>query len=93
MRYIKQNNILRILQTNIRFPLESSGKPLGADAKEAVEFYTKYKEDARVQDEQSKKLQDVFRQKTDSLFLMNSKVLNLMLGKRNLCLSCQVQAK
>lgn len=80
----KAKQHLTDIANKYKVPLESSGKPLGADAKEAVEFYTKYKEDARVQDEQSKKLQDVFRQKTDSLFSDEFKGFEFNVGKKKL---------
>ncbi len=80
----KAKQHLTDLANKYKVPLESSGKPLEADAKEAVEFYTKYKEDASNQEKQSKQLQEVFRQKTDKLFSDEFKGFEFNVGKKKL---------
>lgn len=80
----KAKKHLEDLANKYKVPLESSGKPLDANTQEALEFYSKYKQESRESEEQSKNLQDVFRAKTDNLFNEEFKGFEFNVGKKKL---------
>jgi hypothetical protein len=80
----KAKKYLAELTDKYKVPLESSGANMSEDTQEALKFYTQYKEETAKAEQQSKALQDVFRQKTDSLFNEEFKGFEFNVGKKKL---------
>lgn len=80
----KAKKYLAELTDKYKIPLESSEKNMSGEAQEALKFYSEYKEEAIKSEQHNKALQDVFKQKTDSLFNEEFKGFEFNVGKKKL---------
>lgn len=80
----KAKKYLTELSDKYKVPLESSEKNMSGEAQEALKFYSEYKEETAKSEQHNKALQDVFKQKTDSLFNEEFKGFEFNVGKKKL---------
>jgi hypothetical protein len=80
----KAKKYLTELTDKYKVPLESSGASVSEEAQEALKFFTQYKEETAKSEQNSKALQDVFRQKTNTLFNEEFKGFEFNVGKKKL---------
>tara|TARA_S200002703_G_scaffold78513_2_gene67596 strand:+ start:6531 stop:7766 length:1236 start_codon:yes stop_codon:yes gene_type:complete len=80
----KAKKYLAELTDKYKIPLESSEKNMSGEAQEALKFYSEYKEETIKSEQHNKALQDVFKQKTDSLFNEEFKGFEFNVGKKKL---------
>lgn len=80
----KAKKYLTELSDKYKVPLESSEKNMSGEAQEALKFYSEYKEETIKSEQHNKALQDVFKQKTDSLFNEEFKGFEFNVGKKKL---------
>jgi len=81
----KAKQHLNTIAEKYKVPLGSSdGAPLSADIKEAVSFYTEYKENTEKQNQLQQEYQKIFREKTDNVFNQEFKGFEFNVGDKKL---------